>query len=61
DFSLEPCTTEEYPAPAHRPTNSILANNRLKEHGLHVMQNWQQGIDDFVARYRDDLLQEAGL
>ncbi|MEA2115453.1 MAG: dTDP-4-dehydrorhamnose reductase, partial [Thermodesulfobacteriota bacterium] len=42
DFSLEPCTTEEYPAPAHRPTNSILANNRLKEHGLHVMQNWQQ-------------------
>jgi len=61
DFSLEPCTTEEYPTPAHRPTNSILANNRLKEHGLHVMQNWQQDIDDFVALYRDDLLKEASL
>ena len=61
NFSLEPCTTEEYPTPTHRPTNSILANNRLKEQGLHVMQNWQQDIDDFVALYRDDLLQEANL
>jgi dTDP-4-dehydrorhamnose reductase len=61
DFSLEPCTTEEYPTPAHRPTNSILANNRLKEQGLYVMQNWQQDIDDFVALYRKELLQEAGL
>ena len=59
EFSLEPCTTEDYPTPAHRPTNSILANNRLKEHGLHVMQGWQQDINDFVALYRDDLLKEA--
>ena len=59
-FSLEPCSTEEYPTPAHRPTNSILANNRLQEHGLDVMQSWQQDIDDFVALYRDELLQEAG-
>ena len=59
-FSLEPCSTAEYPTPAHRPTNSILANNRLKKHGLHVMRSWQQDIDDFVALYRNDLLQEAG-
>jgi hypothetical protein len=38
-----------------------LANNRLKEHGLHVMQNWQQDIDDFVAQNREELLKEAVL
>ena len=59
DFSLEPCTTADYPTPAHRPTNSILKNNRLKKHGLHLMQDWQQDIHDFVARYREELLIEA--
>ncbi|RUM45975.1 MAG: dTDP-4-dehydrorhamnose reductase [Desulfocapsa sp.] len=59
DFSLEPCTTADYPTPAHRPTNSILENSRLKKHGLHVMQDWQQDIHDFVDRYREDLLEEA--
>ena len=58
-FSLAPCSTKEYPTPAHRPTNSIIANNRLKQHGLHLMQSWQHDIDDFVALYRNDLLQEA--
>ena len=58
-FSLAPCTTDQYPTPAHRPTNSILANTRLKKYGLQVMQTWQQDIDDFVAEYRDALLAEA--
>ncbi len=58
-FSLAPCTSEQYPTPAHRPTNSILANNRLKNEGKHVMQDWQQDIIDFVATYRPELLTEA--
>ncbi|RUM35220.1 MAG: dTDP-4-dehydrorhamnose reductase [Desulfobulbus sp.] len=59
DFSLEPCTTAQYPTPAHRPANSILANNRLKKQGLHVMQSWQQDIDDFIHACREYLLTEA--
>ena len=60
DHSIEPCSTDEYPTSAHRPANSILANTRLKEHGLHVMQDWQQDIDGFVSSCRNDLLREAG-
>lgn len=58
-FSLEPCTTADYPTPAHRPANSILENSRLKAQGLDVMQDWQQDIDDFVAAHREELLKEA--
>ncbi len=55
-FSLEPCTTAEYPTPAHRPVNSILENSFLKEHKINLMQDWQQDIDAFVELYRDELV-----
>ena len=56
EFSLEPCTTAEYPTPAHRPANSILENSVLKKHDLNLMQTWQQDIDAFLELYRDTLL-----
>lgn len=55
-FSLQPCTTAEYPTPAHRPANSILENSLLKEHNINLMQDWRQDIDAFIALYRDELL-----
>ncbi len=59
-YSLAPCTTAEYPTPAHRPTNSILENKRLKEHDLNLMQNWQDDVEEFVRLYRKELLAEIG-
>ncbi len=58
-FRLSPCTTAEYPTPAHRPANSILANSRLEEAGISVFQTWQQDIDDFVKQHRAELLLEV--
>ncbi|WP_028580755.1 dTDP-4-dehydrorhamnose reductase [Desulfogranum japonicum] len=58
-YSLEPCTTEEYPTPAKRPGNSILENSCLKKHNLNVMNDWREDVDEFVNRYRARLLEEA--
>jgi dTDP-4-dehydrorhamnose reductase len=56
---LIPCPSSEYPTPAARPKNSILENQRLKEAGLNLMRPWQEDLDEFVAAFREDLLQEA--
>ncbi|MBU1140584.1 MAG: dTDP-4-dehydrorhamnose reductase [Proteobacteria bacterium] len=57
--NLVPCSTSEYPTPAHRPANSILENRRLKQAGLSIFNSWQGDIDAFVRLYRKELLQEA--
>ena len=54
-----PCTTAEYPTPAHRPANSILANARLNEKGLSCFVSWQEDVDRFVAAHKSMLLNEA--
>lgn len=58
-FSLEPCTTADYPTPAQRPTNSILENGVLKARGLNRMVPWQEDVAVFARRYRAELLAEA--
>ncbi|MBW1779219.1 MAG: dTDP-4-dehydrorhamnose reductase [Deltaproteobacteria bacterium] len=57
--SLIPCITAEYPTPATRPTNSILENQRLKESGINLMEDWRKDLVEFVARFRDRLICEA--
>ncbi len=54
-----PCSTAEYPTPAHRPANSILENARLKLEGLNKMVPWQQDVETFARVNREELLREA--
>ncbi len=58
-YRLTPCSTAEYPTPAHRPGNSILENKRLNDAGVSVFRSWQEDIDRFVASYKDTLTQES--
>jgi dTDP-4-dehydrorhamnose reductase len=57
--NLQPCRNEEYPTRAIRPVNSILENSALKQAGLNVMRPWQEDLEEFVARHREELLAEC--
>ena len=48
DFPLEPCATEEFPRPAHRPRNSVLNNAHLARTIGDEMLPWDAAIDDFL-------------
>lgn len=56
---IEPCTTAEYPRPAPRPANSILANERFAEEGINRMRPWREDLELFAGLHRDALIAEA--
>jgi dTDP-4-dehydrorhamnose reductase len=53
--SITPISTGEFPRPAPRPANSILANSRLEQDGLPPMRPWQDAVRQYVE---DHLLHE---
>ncbi|MFP4041121.1 MAG: dTDP-4-dehydrorhamnose reductase [Desulfosudaceae bacterium] len=57
--AITPCTTAESPTPAPRPKNSILDNKHLKAAGLNCMRNWQDDLDLFIERHRQELMEES--
>jgi dTDP-4-dehydrorhamnose reductase len=47
---ISPCTTADYPTPARRPANSVLASTRLGDLGLPPLPPWRSGLPDLVRR-----------
>ncbi len=56
---IQPCSTSEYPTPARRPHNSILANTRLNRAGCSAFVSWQEDLLSFVKTHRKKLLAEV--
>lgn len=55
DAKVRPCTTQEFPRPAPRPTNSVLENRLLKLEGLDLMPSWQEAYNRFWDLYGEQL------
>jgi dTDP-4-dehydrorhamnose reductase len=45
DAVVRPCATDEFPRPARRPTNSVLASER----GAPALPPWQDGLDAYLG------------
>jgi dTDP-4-dehydrorhamnose reductase len=44
-------STDEFPRPAARPHNSVLANAHLERDGLPLMRDWQAAAREYVERF----------
>ncbi|MGO9395785.1 MAG: dTDP-4-dehydrorhamnose reductase [Desulfobaccales bacterium] len=53
--AVAPCSTAEYPRPARRPANSVLANRLLALQGLDLMPPWQDAFREFWEIFGEQL------
>jgi dTDP-4-dehydrorhamnose reductase len=51
NVSITPVPTSEFPRPASRPANSVLANARLTEEGIPLMRSWQFAAREYVENF----------
>jgi dTDP-4-dehydrorhamnose reductase len=50
-ISITPVSTSEFPRPAPRPANSVLANAHLMKDGLPQMRSWQFAAQEYVEQH----------
>jgi dTDP-4-dehydrorhamnose reductase len=48
---IAPVSSSEFPRPAPRPANSVLANAHLERDGLPLMRPWQEAVREYVEHY----------
>lgn len=49
EVELEPCTTADFPRPAHRPTYSVLDSGKLAALRGRPMAPWQDALEAYLA------------
>ena len=51
DVPVTPVSTLEFPRPAPRPANSVLANAHLQRDGLPLMRPWKEAVKDYIENH----------
>ncbi|OAB43001.1 dTDP-4-dehydrorhamnose reductase [Paenibacillus glacialis] len=44
----EPCSTDEFPRPAHRPANSVMEHLSIRTNGFEDLRPWREGLKAFL-------------
>jgi dTDP-4-dehydrorhamnose reductase len=44
---VTPCTSDEYPRPAHRPNYSVLSKEKIKKTGI-LIRDWKSALTDYI-------------
>ncbi|OPA76074.1 dTDP-4-dehydrorhamnose reductase [Paenibacillus selenitireducens] len=53
DLKLEllPCTTEQFPRPAPRPSNSVMDHLSIRTNGLRDLRPWREALKEFISEF----------
>ncbi len=57
--AIEPCSMNDFNAPAARPANCILENRLLKNQGINIMRHWKEDLNAFLEEFGEKLIKEA--
>ncbi|MFV2000263.1 MAG: dTDP-4-dehydrorhamnose reductase [Acidimicrobiia bacterium] len=53
---FQPCTSDEYPATARRPRNSVLESERISDLGLTRLRHYREGLATVVGQLRGSMI-----
>ncbi|MUG68365.1 dTDP-4-dehydrorhamnose reductase [Paenibacillus campinasensis] len=49
---LQPCSTEQFPRPAKRPSNSVMEHLAIRVNGLEELPHWKDGLRRFMLEMK---------
>jgi dTDP-4-dehydrorhamnose reductase len=52
NIDVEPCTTEEFPRPAPRPSFSVMEHLAIRANGFVDFRPWREGLKDFLTEWK---------